>query len=139
MRRITKFERPALSYFWVALGSAIGGFLRWQFSAVLQPEIATEVALASLIVNTLGSFIIGFCAGAFGSRSPFIRHFMMIGFCGGFTTFSLFSLENLLYLLRGEPGLALLNIGLSLFAWLLSVCLGFRAAAALTGGRANAR
>ena len=132
-------ERPALTWLWVGLGSMVGGLLRWQLSVLFLPQVAGGLAWGTLIVNILGSFIIGFYAAAAPGGSPYGRQFVMAGFCGGFTTFSLFSLENLLYLRRGQELIAALNISLSVITWLLAVWLGFRAAAALTGGAGDAR
>lgn len=83
----------------------------------------------TLAANVLGSFIIGFYAmqaarGGHLWASPEARLFVMTGFCGGFTTFSAFSLETLLLLESGRADLAAGNIALSLCLWLGAVRLG---------------
>ena len=58
--------------------------------------------------------------------SPAQRQFVLAGFCGGFTTFSIFSLETVLLVERGSFDLAMLNVGASIVSWLIAVWLGYR-------------
>jgi CrcB protein len=86
-----------------------------------------------LIVNVLGSFVIGFFATVTGPDGRFLvgteaRQFMMIGVCGGYTTFSSFSLQTLNLVRDGEMARAGANIGLSFVLFLLAVWLGHAAA-----------
>jgi CrcB protein len=81
-------------------------------------------------VNVVGSFIIGFVAAlsAPGGRffiSPLARQFIMIGLCGGYTTFSSFSLETLALFRTGEVARAAWNVALSVGLCLLAVWAGF--------------
>src|SRR4029434_903200 len=74
--------------------------------------------LGTLVVNVSGSFVLGFFAGFTGLEGPFLvsprfRQFFMIGVCGGYTTFSSFSLQTLDLARDGDWLKALLNIGSS--------------------------
>jgi CrcB protein len=102
-------------YVCVAAGSVIGSVLRWL--------IGLALPWATLFVNISGSFAIGFFAAmtAPGGRwfvGPRARHFFMTGFCGGYTTFSMFSLETLGMLQQGKLAMAAGYVMLSLIAWL---------------------
>lgn len=82
----------------------------------------------TLSVNIVGSFTIGLFAALVQHgklwATPTTRHFVMTGFCGGFTTFSIFSLETLSLLQRGDWRLASLYVASSIVLWLAAVWLG---------------
>ena len=108
-------------YAFVAAGSVIGSVLRWL--------VGLALPWGTLFVNITGSFAIGFFAGmtAPGGRwfvGPRMRQFFMTGVCGGYTTFSMFSLETLRMLQQGKALEALGYIALSLVAWLGAVWTG---------------
>lgn len=113
-------------YLLVALGSAIGGCLRYGIGRWMFPVSATW---STVLINVLGSFVIGFfgtltVAGSRWAAPESIRIFVMIGICGGFTTFSSFSLQTFDLLRTGAWGRALLNAGLSVLLCLGAVALG---------------
>ncbi|HVF17068.1 MAG TPA: CrcB family protein, partial [Steroidobacteraceae bacterium] len=88
-------------------------------------------------VNVLGSLAIGVCGALVeqaqrGSNSQLMREFVMIGFLGGFTTFSAFSLQTLQLLRDGKAGLALANVGFSVLVCLAAVWLGYTFTARVT-------
>ena len=88
------------AYIIIALGSAIGGLLRYITSNIVGNHWGNSFPYDLLIINSLGSILIGFIAFLPGSEgkfaiSPEIRQFIMIGICGGYTTFSSFSLKTL--------------------------------------------
>jgi CrcB protein len=121
---------PASVYAAVALGSAIGGVLRALASGGIDRLAALGFPVGTLFVNITGSLVIGFYARwiVSGGRlrgGMHQRHFVMTGLCGGYTTFSAFSLETLEFLQAGAIASAGLNIGLSLATWLLAVWLGY--------------
>lgn len=95
----------------VALGSAVGGGLRYGIALISRPHPFPYWTFA---VNVAGSLLIGFLAGSIPSASEKIRLLLITGFCGGFTTFSAFSLETLELLQGNSLGWGLANVGLSL-------------------------
>jgi len=80
-------------YLWIALGSALGGMVRYACQVWGARVIGDTFPWGTLIVNIIGCAIIGFFA-TFAVRSPY-RQFVMVGILGGYTTFSSFSLETL--------------------------------------------
>jgi fluoride exporter len=127
---------PAGLYACVALGSVIGGCARYLVS-VLQPLVLDPAfPWATLFVNVTGSFVIGLYATLSGPDGRIFastrqRQFVMTGICGGYTTFSTFSLETFRLVQDGHPVTALLNIGISIVCWLLAVWLGHTLASRL--------
>lgn len=124
-------SHPGRLYFAVALGATIGSVARALASTGAAHLFGPGFPWGTLAVNVSGSFVIGLYATLTDPdgrllASPTTRQFVMAGFCGGFTTFSIFSLETLLLLEQGRPGLAGLNAGLSLPCWLLAVWGGHR-------------
>lgn len=126
----------ASRYLCVGLGSLLGGLCRWTLSEAMLAQFGTALPWGTLLVNVAGSLLIGFYATLTEPdgrvyAGPRQRLFVMAGFCGGFTTFSIFSLEMLHHLQRGEFDRAGLYLGISVPAWLLAVWLGHRAAVRL--------
>ena len=96
-----------VTYFWIAVGSALGGLARFFISGVTAQLIGETFPWGTLIVNVTGSFIIGFFATLTGPDGRVFvgttgRQFVMIGICGGYTTFSSFSLQTLNLMNDGE-------------------------------------
>jgi fluoride exporter len=115
----------------VALGAALGSVARFLITVGLVQLLGPGFAWGTLAVNVLGSFLIGLYATLTGPdgrllASPATRQFVLTGFCGGFTTFSIFSLETLLLVKAGRLALAGLTVGLSVVFWLLAVWMGYR-------------
>ena len=102
----------------VMLGGAIGTFLRYLVSVLALP-ISRELPWGTMIINITGSFVIGLfgtltlASGRFPA-SENLRLFVMVGFCGGYTTFSPFSLQTLDLIRNGAVMRAALNIVLSI-------------------------
>lgn len=116
-------------YFWVAVGGALGSVARFWCSGAVARLIGETFPWGTLGVNIVGSFIIGFAATAMGPDGRMFagttaRQFVMAGFCGGFTTFSSFSLQTLNLLNDGEWIPAVGNIGLSMALCLIAVWAG---------------
>ncbi|HEY4414888.1 MAG TPA: fluoride efflux transporter CrcB [Verrucomicrobiae bacterium] len=125
-----------MAYLWVALGGAIGSMGRYWVSGLVSHHYPGTFPLGTLLINIFGSFIIGFFAAMTGSDSrlvaaPGFRPFFMVGICGGFTTFSSFSLETLKRLQEGEWFYAGANILLSMALCLIAVWLGYLLGATL--------
>ena len=121
-----------MAYFWVMIGSAIGGLFRFAISRWMA-AVSMQFPFGILLINVLGSFVIGY----FGTLtlqsgkyavSDNLRLFVMVGICGGFTTFSSFSLQTFDLLRSGAWGRALANVVVSVVFCFLSVAAGHRLA-----------
>jgi CrcB protein len=131
-----KFRDAAGSYAAVALGSIVGGVARYLVSVLFLSQLGGGFPWATLFVNVTGSFIIGFYAALTGPDgrlfvSPRQRQFVMVGICGGYTTFSAFSLETLRLVQSGDIRAASLNLSISVVGWMTAVWLGHATAARL--------
>jgi len=112
----------------VGMGGFIGSVARFLVSKLNLYWHFLSIPMGTLTVNVVGSFVIGILAGiSIKSEiiSPDLRLFLMVGVCGGFTTFSSFSNENLILMQNGQILSALLYVGLSLFLGFLAVYLGY--------------
>lgn len=81
----------------VAAGGALGSVLRWLIGSAVQARTTSPFPMGTLLVNITGAFVIGFAARmtiAGEALSPTARLFLITGVCGGYTTFSAFSLET---------------------------------------------
>jgi CrcB protein len=130
-------ERTSRLYVAVASGSALGALARYLCSVALLALLGPDFPWGTLTVNVLGSFLIGLYAALTEPdgrlmASPERRQFVIAGFCGGFTTFSIFSLETLLLVERRAFGLAGLYVAASVALWLVAVWIGYRSGARLT-------
>jgi len=119
--------RTAVLYAWVAAGSIIGGLTRYLVGLAL--DTGPGFPVATLFINATGSLIIGFYATLTGPDGrmlarPQHRQFVMTGFCGGYTTFSTFSLETFRLFHGGMKYTALAYIAASVLGWLVSVWAG---------------
>ena len=107
---------------WIALGSALGGMSRFALGSWIVERYGTALPWGTLVINILGSAMIGFFATAI-KPTPW-RQFLMVGVCGGFTTFSSFSLETLTLLRDGHTARALTYVALSVLVCLAAVWAG---------------
>jgi CrcB protein len=117
-----------LAYLWVAVGGALGSVGRFWINNLISNKFGEVFPLGTLVINVTGSFLIGIFAAMSDpegrmAASPGVRQFLMIGVCGGYTTFSSFSLQTLRlaqdrqWLYAG--GNVILSVGLCLIAvWL---------------------
>jgi len=125
-----------LEYLLIAIGGALGSVARYWVSGFVAERAGEVFPLGTLVVNVTGSLLIGFFAtltdpdGRF-LASPNVRQFVMIGICGGYTTFSSFSLQTLNLVRDGEWLAAGANILLSVVACLLAVGVGHGIAVAI--------
>ena len=111
----------------IALGGAAGSVLRFWLSTVIQTRFAANFPLGTLSVNAIGALLIGLLLVIIQQRfqgNEILRGLIIIGFLGGFTTFSTFSLETLQLLHSGFWHKALLNIVSSILVCLLAAWVG---------------
>lgn len=128
----------ALSYLWVGIGSALGGLARYGGGLAIAAGTGDAFPWATLIINASGSMLIGFFATLTGPDGRVYvpthgRQFVMVGFCGGYTTFSSFSLQTLTLAQDGHLLRAAGNVAASLVLCLAGVWVGHAAAAAVNG------
>jgi CrcB protein len=113
----------------VALGGALGSMARFKLSGwVLHATPNWRFPIGTLAVNVIGCFIAGLLAGMAVKQdffTPEARVFLFTGILGGFTTFSAFGLETLLLFKRGEAGVAIANVVVSIVLGLLVAWLGY--------------
>ena len=118
-----------LTYFWVALGGAIGSMARLWLSLNIALLTGLRFPWGTILVNIIGSLVIGFVATLTGPNGRVVvpvnaQAFVMVGLCGGFTTFSAFSLQTLELARDGRLLYAGANILLSVVLCLSAVALG---------------
>lgn len=124
------------AYLWIAAGSAIGGMARYLCSGLAARLIGDTFPWGTFFVNVAGCTFIGLFAALSGPDGRLliatpVRQFVMVGICGGFTTFSSFSLETLNLARDGQWTRVALNAGASLLFCLLGVWLGHAAGTVL--------
>lgn len=114
--------------FIIGTGGFIGSVARYFLSGLNLSIDYLSIPFGTLLVNITGSFIIGFLTGI-SERSTILtnewRLFLMVGLCGGFTTFSSFTNENLMLLHNGQFLSILLYTGLSIFLGFIAVFFGY--------------
>ena len=119
-----------LAYLWVALGGAIGSVSRYWLSGVVASRFGESFPWGTLVINVTGSFVIGIFAAltlpeVSGPNRLTIVQFVMVGICGGYTTFSSFSLQTLNLLRTGEWLYAIGNVVGSVALCMIAVWLGY--------------
>jgi CrcB protein len=115
----------------IGSGGFIGSVARFFVSKINLSVALFSITVGALLVNVLGCLIIGFLTGIAEQRTILTaewRLFLMVGFCGGFTTFSTFANENLMLMHNGLFPSILLYTGLSILLGFLAVYLGFNLA-----------
>ncbi len=121
-----------MGFFFVALGGALGAAGRYALSLI---PVRTEFPFITLMTNILGAMAIGFIAGLLGTRdnlSPNVALFWKTGVCGGFTTFSTFSLEAWQLLEKGNYLLSALYALLSVVCCVAGVWIGRKLSGLIT-------
>jgi protein CrcB len=140
-----------MTYIWIGIGGALGSMARAWLALAVARIAGAQFPWGTILINILGSFVIGFFGTLTTNDSRFaapadLRAFVMVGICGGFTTFSSFSLQTLELARDGRMAQAIGNIGLSVICCLLAVAAGHfsadsinrgHAAPAVTGDRAT--
>ena len=118
---------------WIGLGGAAGSVLRYLIGGFVQRSAHSGFPAGTLVVNVLGCFVIGVLAQHYMNvqAHPNMRAALMTGFCGGFTTFSAFSLETVGLLRGGEYGKTAAYLVLSVSVSILATVSGMAAAKAV--------
>ena len=120
----------------VAAGGALGASLRYLIAAVTHEVLGHDFPYGTLMVNIIGSFIIGYLLVLLPEQEggiPIVRLLLITGVLGGFTTYSAFSVETLQLLQDGHLTKAGLNITMTLFFCFIAVWAGFLAARLIHG------
>jgi fluoride exporter len=135
---LTRMAETFRTYLWVALGGAVGSVARFWVGALVLERFGRTFPWGTLVVNVTGSFAIGLLAVLAGEQSrvspatrTFVMQFLMVGVCGGYTTFSAFSLQTLNLLQEGRLSWAVANVLASTLVCLAGVWLGWIAGQAL--------
>jgi CrcB protein len=129
-------------YLCIALGSAIGGMARHAMNTFVTARTGEFFPWGTLLINVTGSFLIGFYYAATGPDGRWVvsqasRLFFVAGICGGYTTFSAFSLQSLILARNGEWLRAGAYVVGSVVLCLLAVWLGHLGATALNPSKAS--
>jgi fluoride exporter len=118
----------------IGFGGFAGSVARYYVSKLNQLPFLHYLPFGTFAVNILGSFILGLLTGI-ADRGNILTHawrlFLMVGFCGGFTTFSTFTNENLTMMRNGQIENLIVYTAVSVFTGFLSVYLGFQFSKAL--------
>jgi fluoride exporter len=131
-----------LAYLWVAIGGALGSMGRFWLSGIVAARFGESFPLGTLVINVTGSFVIGIFAALTApdisnSYRATIIQFFMIGICGGYTTFSSFSLQTLNLLREREWLYAGGNVILSVVLCMIAVWLGYLLGATFNSVKGN--
>ena len=112
-------------YLLVATGCGLGGVCRYVGMAAIDRRLGEAFPWGTLVVNLIGSFLLGLIFGSDLTESHAMLAFAGLGFCGGLTTFSTFSMQNLTLLSEQEKGKLAANIGGSVLLSMSLVWVGF--------------
>jgi fluoride exporter len=114
------------SILFISFGGGLGSVLRYLMGLFMNKFFSYSF-VSTLVINVLGCLLIGLFFGYFEKQNNFstdLKLFLITGFCGGFTTFSTFSQENLQLLQSNHTTLAFVSIGSSLILGLLATWFG---------------
>ncbi len=123
-------EHVMQAYLLIGLGGALGSMARHWSNGLATALVGVGFPWGTLTVNVLGSLVIGLTAAMLSADGRFpapnsVRQFLMVGVCGGYTTFSAFSLQTLTFIQGGQWAPALVNAVLSIFLCVCAVWLGY--------------
>ena len=133
-----------IAYLWVAIGGALGSVSRFWLNGLVSARFGETFPWGTMLINISGSFAIGVIGalanpeGRMDSQSrAFAIQFLMIGICGGYTTFSSFSLQTLNLLRDREWLYAGTNVGLSVVLCMAAVWLGWLLGSTISSMKGN--
>jgi fluoride exporter len=113
----------------VGFGGAAGSILRFAIQKILQPHSVASFPTGTFLINIVGCFLIGILWGITSRSDSWneeIKLLLMTGLCGGFTTFSAFTLEGIGLLKENKTGLFLVYIGGTVILGLFATYIGIR-------------
>ncbi|MGD0634618.1 MAG: fluoride efflux transporter CrcB [Beijerinckiaceae bacterium] len=127
-----------LTYLWIAIGGALGSMARFAVASVVDSGVRDTFPLGTVLVNISGCLVIGFFFALTVPTGRFnvpleVRHFFMVGICGGYTTFSSFGLQTLVLARTGDVLRAGANVVVSVVVCLIAVWVGSLVGGALSG------
>ena len=133
-----RLENPMMTYLWIAIGSALGGVARHWCTLVATAWFGATFPWGTLFINILGSFVIGLFFALTGPHGRLdvsldAKLFVMTGLCGGYTTFSAFSLQTLSLFQDGAWFRGSAYIVASVVLCLIAVWAGYALAMAING------
>ncbi len=119
-----------MTFLWIAIGGALGSVARFWCSNIIAERFGSTLPWGTIAVNISGSFLIGLLAALYGpggrfSNQAMVRELLIVGFCGGYTTFSAFSMQTFDLMRTGEWMTAAGNVLLSVTLCVLATSLGF--------------
>jgi CrcB protein len=116
----------------IAIGGAVGSLCRYAVGQIVQRASHGGFPMGTLVVNVLGCMIVGGLTGWLmnAQTHPLIRPALVVGFCGGFTTFSTFSMETVALMRGGEIAMAATYVGASLVLGVSAAAFAFVAVSA---------
>ena len=133
-----------IAYLWVGIGGALGSISRFWLNGIISAKFGETFPWGTFVINVTGSFLIGvFAALAVpegrmdSSARAFATQFLMIGVCGGYTTFSSFSLQTLNLLRDREWLYAGGNVILSVVLCMIAVWFGWLLGTAFNSMKGN--
>lgn len=131
-----------LIYLYIAIGGALGSVARYAVSGSVARATSEVFPWGTLTVNVTGCFIIGLFAMLTApdgriAVAPDFRQFFMVGVCGGYTTFSSFSLQTLVLVRDGDMARAAANVVVSVLLCLVGVWIGSAAGATINQMRGS--
>jgi CrcB protein len=114
-------------YLWIGLGGALGAISRYVLGVWVYKRLGTGFPYGTFVINMSGCFLIGLIVTILDFRTVLSSAWLFaipVGFIGAYTTFSTFEYESLRAAQAGQPGIALLNIALSVVVGYLAVWIG---------------
>lgn len=114
--------------FYIFIGGGLGSIFRYLIGLSATALLGSNFPFGTLLANILASLLLGFFASKFLESDMFWKSLIAVGFCGGFSTFSTFSLDTFRLFTEGRAAEALTNIGLNLVCCLAAIYAGIQLA-----------
>lgn len=114
-------------YLYMAVGAILGAYCRYWVGAWANARWGTDFVYGTLLINLIGSFVLGFFLTMNLERNlftPNARFLVAVGWCASFTTYSTFSWDTFRYIQQGNLSLAFLNMGATLLGCLVATWAG---------------